>query len=88
MTDLKKSYVDVLGNAGKTVPSQAKEVAPPQMDMQFFNPQAQQPQVKNIFHFFKLFSNFSFHRACSSTIQTISTNNFFVKHKSNFSVNN
>jgi hypothetical protein len=35
-----------LGTAGKTVPSQA-EVAPPQMDMQFFNPQAQ-PQVKLI----------------------------------------
>lgn len=40
--DLKKSYVDILGNAGKTV-SQPKELAP-QMEMQFFNPAAQ-PQV-------------------------------------------
>ncbi|XP_070490967.1 uncharacterized protein Sec16 isoform X2 [Chironomus tepperi] len=37
--NLKKSYVDILGNAGKTV-SQPKELAP-QMDMQFFNPAAQ-----------------------------------------------
>lgn len=42
-TDLKKSYVDILGNAGQTV-SQPKELAP-QMDMQFFNPVQQQPQV-------------------------------------------
>ncbi|KAL7017820.1 hypothetical protein ACKWTF_010542 [Chironomus riparius] len=37
--NLKKSYVDILGNAGKTV-SQPKELAP-QMEMQFFNPAAQ-----------------------------------------------
>ncbi|KAG5672908.1 hypothetical protein PVAND_002996 [Polypedilum vanderplanki] len=37
--NLKKSYVDILGNAGHTV-SQPKELAP-QMDMQFFNPQVQ-----------------------------------------------
>lgn len=42
-TDLKKSYVDILGNSGKTV-QQPKELAP-QMDMQFFNPVQQQPQV-------------------------------------------
>lgn len=44
--DLKKSYVDILGNSGQTVPATSKDVAPPQMDMQFFNPQVQQPQVK------------------------------------------
>ncbi|CRL07507.1 CLUMA_CG020473, isoform A [Clunio marinus] len=40
--NLKKSYVDILGNSGQTV-SQPKELAP-QMDMQFFNPVQQQPQ--------------------------------------------
>lgn len=43
VSDLKKSYVDILGNSGQTV-SQPKDLAP-QMDMQFFNPMQQQQQV-------------------------------------------
>ena len=37
--------MDILGTTGKTIPATSKDVAPPQMDMQFFNPQAQQQQV-------------------------------------------
>lgn len=51
--DLKKSYVDILGTSGKTIPATSKDVAPPQMDMQFFNPQAQQQQVTFLSKAFK-----------------------------------
>jgi hypothetical protein len=44
---LKKSYVDILGNSGQTIPATNDAAPPPQMDMQFFNPQAQQSQVGN-----------------------------------------